>query len=149
MTDQTSFHIRDHAPPRLQATRGIAALCVTVGHCFTTMVNGRIEEPTFQLSGGNALLAAGQMVFQANTAVIFFYVLSGLVLGESLRRRPGFGGFTIRRAWRLLPAMWLSIAFALAAITLLPAPPLPGATPWFTGFLSCNSASPSQPPTPW
>ena len=67
------FRIQDHAP-RLQAARGIAALCVTIGHCCITFVNGRIEEPTFQLSGGNAVLAAGELLFQQNTAVIFFYM---------------------------------------------------------------------------
>ena len=31
---------------------------------------------------GNALLAAGELLFQPNTAVILFYVLSGFVFGE-------------------------------------------------------------------
>jgi hypothetical protein len=53
------FRIQDHAP-RLQAACGIAALCVTVGHCCITFVNGRIEKPTFQLSGSDAILAVGQ-----------------------------------------------------------------------------------------
>jgi peptidoglycan/LPS O-acetylase OafA/YrhL len=77
------------------------------------------------------------MVFQPNTAVIFFYVLSGLVLGESLRRRPGLKSFTIRRLWRLwrlLPVMWLSIAFALAVLAVLPPPPFHGVTGWFNAF---------------
>jgi peptidoglycan/LPS O-acetylase OafA/YrhL len=129
------FRIQDHAP-RLQAARGIAALCVTVGHCFTTLVNGRIEEPAFQLSGSNAILAAGQLLFQANTAVVFFYVLSGLVLGESLRRRPQLTSFVARRLCRLLPAMWCSIAFALVIFALLPLPPLPGGTRWLDAVLA-------------
>jgi peptidoglycan/LPS O-acetylase OafA/YrhL len=128
------FRIQDHAP-RLQAARGIAALCVSVGHCWITFVNGRIEEPTFRLSGSNAFLAAGELLFQQNTAVIFFYVLSGLVLGESLRRQPQFASFVVRRLCRLLPAMWCSIAFAVLAYALLPMAPLQGATRWLDALL--------------
>ena len=128
------FEIQEHASA-LQAARGISALAVTAGHCFTTIIYGRIEEPTFRISGGNAVLAVGELVLQPNTAVIFFYVLSGFVLGESLRRRPEFKAFAIRRLLRLLPMMWLSIAVALLAIAFLPLPPLPGATPWFNAFL--------------
>jgi peptidoglycan/LPS O-acetylase OafA/YrhL len=117
---------------QLQALRGIAAMCVTVGHCFTTFAIGRIEEPSFHLGFGNAALAVGQLVFQPNTAVIFFYVLSGLVLGESLRRRPGYKTFVVRRLWRLLPVMWISIGMALALRSLLPPYLLPGATRWLT-----------------
>ena len=117
---------------QLQALRGIAAMCVTVGHCFTTFAIGRIEEPSFHLGFGNAALAVGQLVFQPNTAVIFFYVLSGLVLGESLRRRPGYKTFGVRRLWRLLPVMWISIGMALALRSLLPPYLLPGATRWLT-----------------
>jgi peptidoglycan/LPS O-acetylase OafA/YrhL len=117
---------------QLQALRGIAALCVTVGHCFATFAIGRIEEPTFHLSFGNVALAAGQLLFQPNTAVIFFYVLSGLVLGESLRRRPSYDSFVIRRLWRLLPVMWISIGVALALRVFLPSPVLQGGTRWFT-----------------
>jgi peptidoglycan/LPS O-acetylase OafA/YrhL len=126
------FRIQEHAP-RLQAARGIAALCVT-GHCCITFVNGRIEEPTFQLSDSNAILAAGQLLFQHNTAVIFFYVLSGLVLGESLRRRPEFVSFVARRLWRLLPAMWGSIVFAVWVYAFLPTPPLAGTTRWLNAL---------------
>jgi peptidoglycan/LPS O-acetylase OafA/YrhL len=138
------FRIKEHAP-RLQAARGIAALCVTVGHCCITFVNGRIEEPTFQLADSNAILAAGQLLFQQNTAVIFFYVLSGLVLGESLRRRPEFASFVVRRLWRLLPVMWASIAFAVLVYALLPTPPLAGTTAWFNAkfarFLSVGGVA--------
>jgi peptidoglycan/LPS O-acetylase OafA/YrhL len=123
------FRIEDHSR-HLQAARGIAALWVTVGHCFVTVVNGRIEEPSYQLSTGNAFLSIGEMFFQATAAVIFFYVLSGFVLGESLRRRPNFLAFLVRRLWRLLPVMWVSIGFAALVIALLPGGPLFGATKW-------------------
>src|ERR1700743_2174728 len=106
---------------RLQSLRGIAALCGGVGHAFTVMRNGRIEDASFTLRPGNALLAAGELLIQPNTAVILFYVLSGLVLGASLRRNTAasehrrLGAFVMRRLWRLLPVMWLSIVLAIAA----------------------------------
>jgi peptidoglycan/LPS O-acetylase OafA/YrhL len=122
---------------RLQSLRSIAALCVAVGHSFTVMSNGRIEDAHFTLRPGNALLAAGELLFQPNTAVILFYVLSGFVLGESLRRhtaaseRSHLGAFGVRRLWRLLPVMWLSILFAAAVAVLLRGVAFAGTTSWF------------------
>jgi peptidoglycan/LPS O-acetylase OafA/YrhL len=121
-----------HRNHQLQAMRGTAALCVTVGHCFATFAIGRIEEPTFHLTMGNAVLAVGQLLFQPNTAVIFFYVLSGLVLSESLRNRPDLKIFVVRRLWRLLPLMWTSIGVAIALRLFLPSSALPGGTHWLT-----------------
>jgi peptidoglycan/LPS O-acetylase OafA/YrhL len=63
---------------RLQSLRGIAARCVAVGHAFTVMSNGRVEDANFNLRPGNALLAGGEILIQPNTEVILFYVLSGL-----------------------------------------------------------------------
>lgn len=121
--------------------RGIAALCVAVGHSFTVMSNGRIEEPHFALRAGNAFLAAGEILVQPNTAVVFFYVLSGFVLGEALRRRTSGGlrhvtAFAVRRLWRLLPVMWLSILFAAVVALTVRHAPFEGATAWFRQFLS-------------
>ena len=125
---------------RLQSLRGIAALCVAVGHAFTVMRNGRIEDAHFTLRPGNALLAAGELLIQANTAVILFYVLSGLVLGYSLRRQMAastlgrLGGFAVRRLWRLLPVMWLSILFAATVALLVQGTVFAGTTSWFEQF---------------
>jgi peptidoglycan/LPS O-acetylase OafA/YrhL len=122
---------------RLQSLRGLAALTVAIGHAFNVMANGRIELPGFSLRPSNAFLAAGEILFQPNTAVIFFYVLSGMVLGESLRRRRTrslareMAGFCARRAWRILPVMWLSILLATGVCVTLRHPPFAGATAWF------------------
>ena len=135
------FRLEGHSV-RLQSLRGIAALCVAVGHAFTVMRNGRIEDAHFTLRPGNALLAAGELLFQPNTAVILFYVLSGFVLGESLRRRAApnershLGAFGARRLWRLLPVMWLSILFAAAVAVLLRGATFAGTTSWFDQFSS-------------
>jgi peptidoglycan/LPS O-acetylase OafA/YrhL len=135
------FRLEGHSDP-LQSLRGIAALSVAVGHAFTVMSNGRIEDAHFALRPGNALLTAGEVLIQPNTAVVLFYVLSGFVLGESLRRRTAaselghFGAFALRRLWRLLPVMWLSILFAVGAAILLRGALFAGTTAWFNQFSS-------------
>ena len=135
------FRLEGHSV-RLQSLRGAAALCVAIGHSFTVMSNGRIEDAHFTLRPGNALLAAGEILVQPNTAVILFYVLSGFVLGESLRRgtaaseRGRLGAFGVRRLWRLLPVMWLSILFAAAVAGLLRGSAFAGTTSWFNQFSS-------------
>jgi peptidoglycan/LPS O-acetylase OafA/YrhL len=136
-----AFHLDGHSA-RLQSLRAIAALSVAVGHSFTLMINGRIEDPHFTLRPGNALLAAGEVAIQPNTAVVLFYVLSGFVLGEALRRSrlpSGFRhllGFAIRRLWRLLPVMWISIAFAATVAIAFGHPTFPGTTNWFNAELT-------------
>jgi peptidoglycan/LPS O-acetylase OafA/YrhL len=138
---RAGFHLEGHAP-RLQSLRGIAALSVALGHAFTVMVHGRIEDSHFTLRPTNAFLAVGEVLIQPNTAVILFYVLSGFVLGEALRRNDPLGSpsyfmaFVIRRLWRLLPAMWVSIGFAAIVVVAFRHPPFPGATGWFNASLS-------------
>jgi len=57
------FRLEGHSV-RLQSLRGAAALCVAIGHSFTVMSNGRIEDAHFTLRPGNALLAAGEILVQ-------------------------------------------------------------------------------------
>ena len=125
---------------RLQSLRGIAALLVALGHSFTVPLAGRLEAPGFSLHGSNAFLAAAELIFQPNTAVIFFYVLSGFVLSGSLRRRKiPLGrqtlGFVIRRMGRMVPAMWLSVLVAVLVFATISRAPVAGATPWFNAIL--------------
>jgi peptidoglycan/LPS O-acetylase OafA/YrhL len=135
--------LRPHAK-RLQAMRGLAALLVALGHSFTTVPNGRIENSDFALHAGNFVLAAGEVIFQANTAVIFFYVLSGFVLRESLLRQQTGDMvrdcriFAVRRLFRLFPTMWISIGAAIIVFAALPNGPIPGATAFFNALLGKN-----------
>jgi peptidoglycan/LPS O-acetylase OafA/YrhL len=136
-----TFRLEGHSV-RLQSLRGIAALGVAVGHAFLLMSNGRIEDPHFALRPGSALISAGEILIQPNSAVILFYVLSGFVLGESLRRRTAasglgqLGGFALRRLWRLLPVMWISILFAAPVAMLMRGEAFAGTTAWFNQFSS-------------
>jgi peptidoglycan/LPS O-acetylase OafA/YrhL len=128
--------------PRLQSLRGLAALMVALGHSFTLPVAGRIEDPGFHLHASNALLAGAELIFQPNTAVIFFYVLSGFVLAESIRSRPAppalreTAGFVLRRVGRIVPVMWLSLVLAFGVLAIIPHHPFAGATSWFNQHLT-------------
>ena len=130
------MHLSEHSL-RLQSLRGIAALGVAVGHAFAITLNGRIEDANFTLRPGNAILAAGELLIQQNTMVIVFYVLSGFVLAASLRRHranpfgSGYTAFAVRRFWRLLPVMWISLLLAIAVAIAVRHPPFAGVTGWF------------------
>lgn len=114
----------------LQSMRGIAALTVLFAHCLVMFPNGRIETPSYVLSADNALLTALQVTVHGNSAVMFFYVLSGLVLGESYRRSDGrWLPFAIRRAFRLYPAMILSVVLGATMLVAVSGSVVPGMYP--------------------
>jgi peptidoglycan/LPS O-acetylase OafA/YrhL len=109
---------------RLQSLRGLAALAVLVGHatllCPPTMVS--------------TLVGAA---FEQDSAVIFFYVLSGFVLSAKLRRERFVTGPNVTSQWvtaralRLLPVFWTSIIFAAVVAVAMRHPPIVGASSWF------------------
>jgi peptidoglycan/LPS O-acetylase OafA/YrhL len=110
---------------QLDGVRGYAAIAVIVFHCILDRdptQNVRIVRPTIQEVHGLYDLASKMvfMMLSGETAVIIFFVLSGAVLFESLRRRHAGHiataiGFTIRRFFRLYPAFFLALAGCLAA----------------------------------
>ena len=114
--------------------RGIAAMTVLIGHCLVTFRNGRIEESAFHLHADNLLLTVMQLTVHANSAVMFFYVLSGLVLGESLRRGSAapaaewLPAFVVRRLFRLYPAAIPSVLLAALVLTINADVVVPGMT---------------------
>lgn len=137
MTDDGPSFFRSASPQRLEhldSLRGIAAAIVTLGHCFFVY---------------SELHGAGVVALLGQGAVLFFFVLSGYVLGRSLLRTPTnrpkpFVGFVVRRIFRLYPAFLFAL-FLCALVTLLP--PLPeykfasGQTLWFQGNAFEQSAS--------
>jgi peptidoglycan/LPS O-acetylase OafA/YrhL len=112
---------------RLQSLRGLAALSVMVGHASLLLPQTR-----FAMVQGT--------VFEQGSAVVFFYVLSGFVLGESLRRGGGIRFFVIRRLARLAPAAWASIALGIAVAIAMHHGPIEGAGGWFNdNFLNIRT----------
>ncbi|TGS86732.1 acyltransferase [Mesorhizobium sp. M3A.F.Ca.ET.175.01.1.1] len=93
----------------LDGLRGLAAFSVAVGHCASVaggigpalrMTVATVPDATLQ----DAIFRFLHIVFHADAAVIVFFVLSGLVLSRSLRRKDdGFVPYIVRRAFRLIP----------------------------------------------
>lgn len=111
--------MQSDALDRLTALRGAAALMVAVGHSLMVL---SVEIPLasqykhFQeVSGIQSLITRILLaVFNGNSAVILFFVLSGFVLGLSLDRSTGgpvstYCGFVVRRAFRIYPTLILSL----------------------------------------
>lgn len=99
--------------PEIESLRGVAALTVVIFHVFATV------EPSWKvfsrygaLQGSLNFVFTG--VFNGTAAVTLFFVISGFVL--SCNTDParvvsvaGYVDFSVRRLFRILPAMWGSI----------------------------------------
>jgi peptidoglycan/LPS O-acetylase OafA/YrhL len=101
--------------PALDGLRGLAALCVLTFHVW------------LYRDGTPARVDRGDVVDSTlsslRIALIFFFVLSGFLLARDLRRwlEEGVRAATLRRyagrrARRILPAYWVSLAGALALV---------------------------------
>jgi peptidoglycan/LPS O-acetylase OafA/YrhL len=123
---------------RLQSLRGLAALMVLVGH----------SRELLDYSLGYPLLP--MLLGQQNSAVLFFYVLSGYVLGQSLRR--GFDesapfasliSFAVKRLFRLLPVFWLAILLGAGTFLVIRHAPIAGVSSWFgANFRGADAVAP-------
>jgi peptidoglycan/LPS O-acetylase OafA/YrhL len=123
------FQLTEHEPI-LQSLRGVAALFVAIGHSGLVFSSWSASYGRFQGA-----------IFQQEAAVIFFYVLSGFVLSDSIRRsnKLTFPRFMVKRFARLLPAAYLSIAFAVAVAFVLRHPPFETASDWYNdAFLNMD-----------
>ena len=93
----------------LHSLRGIAALVVVLAHAWIPVARFGSPTPLF-LS-----------LFNSGSAVSLFFVLSGLVLALSFERSPpdnllGYAKYAIRRAFRLLPLLALTVVIGSACI---------------------------------
>jgi peptidoglycan/LPS O-acetylase OafA/YrhL len=114
---------------QLDGLRGYAAVAVVFFHSILDRdwtQNQRIVRPPFQdVHGFYHLLTKLVFVFvNGETAVIVFFVLSGAVLFESLKRRHAGAaatalGFFIRRFLRLYPTFFVALAGCLAAFAIV------------------------------
>ena len=91
---------------RIESVRGLAALCVALTHAagFLLLIDHDVV-----LLGRSSIrgfvLDVFYGFFNGETAVILFFVISGVVIGRALdARRSGFVHFLIRRVFRLYPA---------------------------------------------
>ncbi|MCJ8206864.1 acyltransferase [Pseudomonas sp. RGM2987] len=103
----------------LDSLRFLAALCVAVAHCLTAFSTQPFHAQTLSMmnfsnvEGVFARLI--QLLFNAHSAVIIFFVLSGFVLTLSLQRLSSvnygveFFVFVIRRVYRIFPALICSL----------------------------------------
>jgi peptidoglycan/LPS O-acetylase OafA/YrhL len=106
--------------PELESLRGIAALIVVIDHCFNILPHA--YPPQFAAQP-LLLWFAADLVGQGIISVMFFFALSGLVLGTQLSGSPvdsvtSYLRYAARRLLRLAPAMWASLLLALFVIYL-------------------------------
>ncbi|WP_175962555.1 acyltransferase family protein [Burkholderia pyrrocinia] len=112
-TQTTIKHIK-----ALDGLRGFAALAVTMFHGIlhfdTDLINRVLHQPAFGIHGTADWIAKIALtVFNGESAVILFFVLSGYVLGSSIDRSLDHGysptatsiEFLIKRVARIYPAM--------------------------------------------
>jgi peptidoglycan/LPS O-acetylase OafA/YrhL len=104
--------------PQLESVRGIAALTVLVFHEFVVVEPGWPAFETLPFPQALFNLVATTL-FNGSGAVTVFFVLSGFVLGCNLDARraitvAGYAEFCVRRFFRIMPAAFASIAFAVA-----------------------------------
>lgn len=108
---------------RLESLRGLAALAVAGYHILGTpwqTANGSgiliSGAPAYENSAWTAALKVLKAMFNGNSAVIEFFVLSGFVLFFSLLRNAnkpptGFTAFCVARIFRIYPATIATIVF--------------------------------------
>jgi len=125
---------------QLTALRGLACLFVLAGHVIQVFNYRQAEAGG--VSWWSGLLIRG--LFNAEGAVLLFFVLSGCVLAMSLQQAGRLGGrvvagFYIRRLFRLYPLLWLSTFMAIAGV--MAARPVLGKDV-FAGWLQGNLQAP-------
>ncbi|TXJ25858.1 MAG: acyltransferase [Chitinophagaceae bacterium] len=101
----------------LDGLRGIAAVYVVFNHCRGNLLMGGAKYseivPAEQWSMLTKLYyAALQFTSLGTEFVIFFFVLSGFSIAHSLTRKPGLGGFYLRRLIRLYPPYIMALFYA-------------------------------------
>lgn len=108
---------------QLTSLRGIACMVVLVGHVIQ-VINYRNVSAGWAVNWLSRLIRGS---FNAEGAVLVFFVLSGCVLSLSLRNITRFDsrtvlGFYVKRVFRLYPLLWLSLipaAFGMVVSTHL------------------------------
>jgi peptidoglycan/LPS O-acetylase OafA/YrhL len=119
------------------AVRGIASLVVAAAHAWQIFLL-----PYTGLDGG-MWIAGGLAVW----SVSIFFLLSGDLIGGSIRRQVAAGTFSIRkyaedRALRIYPPLFLAVGVTVSSVTIIQYFNLYGATSYHTpGDLGSARAS--------
>lgn len=112
---------------RLESLRGMAALCVAIFHAFVWMpVDGQpvSARAISEVHGVEAIVTRVLIALAHGTTwVAVFFVLSGFVLANSLEGRPLLSvvtwlRFVVRRAFRIMPSLFVSLMFIAAVLTI-------------------------------
>ncbi|MBM9400243.1 acyltransferase [Gluconacetobacter azotocaptans] len=103
---------------QLTSIRGVACLVVLVGHVIQTIRYDPLPPSPHRHWVRDLVTYA----FNAQGAVLLFFVLSGCVLSLSLRRVVTFdwqtvAGFYVRRALRIYPLLWASVLLSIVVTT--------------------------------
>lgn len=109
----------------VESLRGIAALCVAIGHTHGMTVASHFASKNEVAGLDDFAEAWFGLRIPAHAAVVVFFVISGFVLGRSLSG-VGSGGtisqyasFMWRRIWRIFPAHVVALMFIVPASMLL------------------------------
>lgn len=91
---------------RVESVRGLAALCVAIAHTMSYLLLTNTELPLFdQPALRDVVISILAGFMDGETAVMVFFVISGVVIGRSLdARRTDFVSYLVRRIFRLYPA---------------------------------------------
>jgi peptidoglycan/LPS O-acetylase OafA/YrhL len=123
----------------LDALRGIAATTVLLGHLllisrgFSYDFGGqRIEDAPYWWLVFTPLRG----LWAGHEAVLFFFVLSGLVLTLQLGDKSlGYVRFIVRRVFRIYPLYVVAVIAAIVAHVALHPEVVPGASGWFNAYV--------------
>ena len=113
---------------RVEAVRGLAAMAVAITHCIWAFPHAGWQK--------TAAIVLNTVV-NGEAAVAVFFVLSGLVLGMSLKRSKDvfaveYDRFLIRRVFRIYPAFLAVVVVIVLFLFLnLSNPVFPAMGPWF------------------
>lgn len=99
--------------PALESLRGIAAMAVVITHASAVLlVDGSAaywSTPILDQTPTALIFTLITAILNPGGAVILFFILSGYVLSISLNRDSNLLPYLVRRLFRLLPVMWVSI----------------------------------------
>ncbi|GBQ45389.1 acyltransferase family protein [Komagataeibacter sucrofermentans] len=129
-----------HYLHQLTSLRGVACLVVLFGHAIQVFHYNNPQRTPVQAGVHDLITYA----FNAEAAVVLFFVLSGCVLSLSLRKYAHMtarivGSFYIKRIFRIYPLLWFSIGLAVLSMVVARGLVPDGV---FVGWLSRNLHTP-------